>query len=140
MPQGLDQLDYVFREIARINQYDPTQDYLDRTIAALEFRLQSDPRIDWAYAIAIAQLLKKRIKPAIAAFERITQIDPANPYGWAYLAVVETIGIHPHAAYDAIDRAIAIAPTIPEFHTLRGVLAILYGNLSQARQDLAPSP
>lgn len=140
MPQGLDQLDRIFSDISRINQYDPTQDYLDRTIAALEFRLPSDPRLDWAYTIAIAQLLKKRIDPAIAAFDRITQLDPANPYGWAYLAVVETIGLHPHAAYRSIDRAIAIAPTISEFHTLRGVLAILYGNLSQARQDLAPSP
>ncbi|NJN60566.1 MAG: phospholipid carrier-dependent glycosyltransferase [Coleofasciculaceae cyanobacterium RL_1_1] len=140
MPQGLDQLDHIFSDISRINQYDPTQDYLDQTIAALEFRLQIDPRLDWAYTIAIAQLLKKRIDPAIAAFDRITQLDPANPYGWAYLAVVETIGLHPHAAYRSIDRAIAIAPTIPEFHTLRGVLAILYGNLSQARQDLAPSP
>jgi tetratricopeptide (TPR) repeat protein len=138
MPQGLDQLDYVFREIARINQYDPTQDYLDRTIAALEFRLQDDPRLDWAYTVALAQLLKKRVEPAIAAFDRVTQIDPGNPYGWAYRAVVETIGLHPHAAYRSIDRAIAIQPTIPEFHTLRGVLAILYGNLDQARRDLAP--
>ena len=145
MPQGLDRLDRVFSEIARINQYDPTQDYLDRTIAALEFRLQrdsspSDPQIDWAYTVALAQLLKKRVEPAIVAFERVTQLDPTNPYGWAYLAVVETLSLHPHAAYHAIDRAIAISPTIPEFHTLRGVLAILRGNFSQARQDLTRSP
>ncbi|MGD1901575.1 MAG: hypothetical protein ACFB9N_04985 [Geitlerinemataceae cyanobacterium] len=137
MPDGLDRLDRVFLEIGRINQYDPTQDYLDRAIAALEYRLQDDPRCDWAYTVALAQLLNKRIGPAIAAFERITQLEPDNPYGWAYLAIVETIGIRPYAAYDAIDRAIVLAPEIREFRTLRGILALTRANLLQARRDLA---
>jgi len=139
MPDGLERLDRVFLEVGRINQYDPTQDYLDRTIAALDYRLESDPRRDWAYTVALAQLLNKRVDAAIAAFDRVTQIDPDDPYGWAYLAIVETIAIHPHAAYRAIDRAVALAPDIPEFRTLRGVLALTRGNLVGARRDLAAS-
>jgi len=141
MRSGFAELETVFTTVARMNQYDPTQDYLDRTIAALEFRLQSTTHTpeqaqDWAYTIALAQLLKKRISLAIPAFERVAQLDATNAYAHAYLAAVETIGLRWSAARVAIDRAIALQPSVPEFYILRGALKLLRGNAIGAYQDL----
>ncbi|MDC0832164.1 phospholipid carrier-dependent glycosyltransferase [Geitlerinema sp. CS-897] len=137
-PQGTVEIDRVFAEIGRINQYDPVQGYLDRAIAALESRLERYPnRADWAYGVGLAWVLKKRADRAIPAFERVVELDGDNPYAYAYLAIVNLADWHPVAAQRAIDLALAIDPTISELQVLDGVAALMRGNLLRAYRVLS---
>lgn len=136
LPQGTAALEAVFAEIARINQYDPVQDYLAVTIAAANARLESGDRADLAYAAALAWVLEKRADRAIAAFERVTAIDPENPYAYAYLAVVNLADWKPGAAQRAIARGRAIAPDLPELQLLDGVASLFRGRLLHGWREL----
>ena len=137
LPQGIDGFDEMFGEIARINQYDPVQDYLDVAIESLEARLQQQPqRADWAYTVALAWILNKRADRAIEAFERVVAVDSQNPYAYAYLAVVNLLDLHPWAAQAAIAQGQALPQDIPEWQFLDGVASLMGGNLWRAVREL----
>ncbi len=139
LPQGTSALDPVFAEIARINQYDPTQDYLEQAAIALEYRLQQEPqRRNWAYAVALARALQKRVDAAIAGFDRVVRLDSQNPYAYAYLAVVNLYDFRPDAAQTALDRASDLNPDLPELKVLRSVAALMQGNLKGAIEAIPP--
>jgi len=130
LPQGTTALEHLFAEVGRINQYDPTQDYLQQTILAMQYRLklsQKDPH--WAYALALATALKKDVNGAIAAFEQVTQLDSQNPYAYAYLAFVRLYNFQPHLAENAVLKAISLNPKLPELHALHSIAALMQGKL-----------
>ena len=136
LPQGTKALERVFAEVGRINQYDPTQDYLIQAQLAMEYRLKQEPQnLDWAYALTLANVLQRNVDSAIAALERVTQLDSQNPYAYAYLAFVHLYDWNGTAAQNALKPALALAPNIPELHTLHGIAALMQGNLIQAWQD-----
>ncbi|NHC33680.1 phospholipid carrier-dependent glycosyltransferase [Scytonema millei] len=136
LPQGIKALDRVFAEVGRINQYDPIQDYLVQVQLAMEYRLKQEPQnIDWAYALTLAQILQQNVKGAIAALERVTQLDSQNPYAYAYLAFVHLYNWNGAAAQTALKPALALNSNIPELHALHGIAALMQGNLMQAWQD-----
>lgn len=133
LPKGIDALGPVFDEIARINQYDPVQDYLVQAQQSLEYRLKLEPQnLNWAYALALSRILKQQAKEAIAALERVTQLDSQNPYAYAYLAFVHLYDWHGAAAQSALSHARALSPNLPELQTLSGVAALMQGNLVKA--------
>jgi 4-amino-4-deoxy-L-arabinose transferase-like glycosyltransferase len=134
LPKGPEALGLVFEEIARINQYDPIQDYLVQTQLALDYRLQLEPQNrDWAYALALSKVLTRSVNGAIAALIRVTQLDSQNPYSYAYLAFVHLYDWHPSAAEAALKSAVALNPNLPpEIQALRSVAALMQGNLVQA--------
>lgn len=132
LPQGPAALEPVFAEIARINQYDPIQDYLVQTQLALEYRLQQSQELDWAYTLALAKILKRQVNGAIAALERVTELDSQNPYAYAYLAFVHLYNWHGSAAQAALKSAYSLNPNIPELQILSGVAALMQGNLLSA--------
>ena len=137
LPKGGEALGAVFEEIARINQYDPIQDYLEQTELSMEYRLQLEPQNrDWAYTLALSRVLQRQVKGAIAALERVTQLDAQNPYAYAYLAFVHLYDWQASAAEAALKPAIALNPNLPEIQTLKGVAALMQGNLVQAWQTL----
>jgi 4-amino-4-deoxy-L-arabinose transferase-like glycosyltransferase len=136
LPQGIKALERVFAEVGRIHQYDPTQNYLGQAQQALEYRLQQEPQnLDWAYALSLTQILQQKVAGAIAALERVTQLDSQNPYAYAYLAFVHLYNWNGAAAQTALKPALAIDPNIPELHVLHGVAALMQGNFIQAWQD-----
>ncbi|MEB3358483.1 MAG: glycosyltransferase family 39 protein [Synechococcales bacterium] len=136
LPQGLDALDPVFDQVGRLNLYDPVQSYLTQAEAALTYRLQQDPdNRDDTYGLVLAMVLQRDVDGAIAALQQAIQLDPDNPYPYAYLSFVNLYALRPHAARRAADRAIALDPNRPEFRALRGLAALLQGNLWQARSD-----
>jgi hypothetical protein len=138
LPKGTEALGPVFDEIGRINQYDPTQDYLTQAQQALEYRLQLEPQnLDWAYALAFSRVLKQQVKEAIAAWQRVTQLDSQNPYAYAYLAFVHLYNWHGSAADAALKSAHALSPNLPVIQTLSGVAALMQGNLVKAWHDLS---
>jgi hypothetical protein len=136
LPQGIKALERVFAEVGRIHQYDPTQNYLGQAQLALEYRLKQEPQnLDWAYALSLTQILQQKVAGAIAALERVTQLDSQNPYAYAYLAFVHLYNWNGAAAQTALKLALAIDPNIPELHVLHGIAALMQGNFIQAWQD-----
>ncbi|MBD2303938.1 phospholipid carrier-dependent glycosyltransferase [Chroococcidiopsis sp. FACHB-1243] len=136
LPQGIKALDRVFAEVGRINQYDPIQDYLVQVQLAMEYRLKQEPQnLDWAYALTLAQILQQKVQGAIAALERVTQLDSQNPYAYAYLAFVHLYNWNGAAAQTALKPALALNSEIPELHALHGIAALMQGNLIQAWHD-----
>ncbi|MDV2991929.1 MAG: hypothetical protein N4J56_001583 [Chroococcidiopsis sp. SAG 2025] len=136
LPQGIKALDRVFAEVGRINQYDPIQDYLIQAQLAMEYRLKQEPQnLNWAYALTLAQILQQKVQGAIAALERVTQLDSQNPYAYAYLAFVHLYNWNGAAAQAALQPALALNSNIPELHALHGIAALMQGNLMQAWQD-----
>jgi 4-amino-4-deoxy-L-arabinose transferase-like glycosyltransferase len=137
LPKGLPGLEPVFEQIGRINQYDPIQDYTVQAEQTLEYRLQQEPNnLELAYALAFSRVLQQNVKSAIAALEKVTQLDSQNPYAYAYLAFVQLYGWHPKAAQTALKPALALNSNLPEIRILNGVAALMQGNLIQAWQDL----
>ncbi|MEP0916806.1 glycosyltransferase family 39 protein [Leptolyngbya sp. DQ-M1] len=136
MPQGIKALDRIFAKVGQLNQYDPNQDYVTQARQILEYRLQQEPNnLEFAYGLALANVLKRRVQPAINAFERVTQLDARNPIAYAYLAFVNLYDFRPHAAQKAINSAIALDPKLKELHTLNAVAGLMQGNLVQAWQE-----
>ncbi|MEG5045812.1 phospholipid carrier-dependent glycosyltransferase [Microcoleus sp. B4-C1] len=137
LPKGLPGLEPVFEQIGRINQYDPIQDYTVQAEQALEYRLKQEPNnLELAYALAFSRVLQQNVESAIAALEKVTQLDSKNPYAYAYLAFVHLYGWHPKAAQTALKPALALNSNLPEIRVLNGVAALMQGNLIQAWQDL----
>ncbi len=137
LPQGRTALDRVFDEIGRMNQYDPLQDYVDQTRQAMTYRLQQEPKNRiFAYTLALTQVLKRRVEPAIAALQEVTRLDPSNPAPYAYLAFVNLYDFRPQAAQMALTSALKLAPQLPELHALSGIAALMQGHFRQAWQEV----
>ena len=133
LPQGRKALEQLFAEIARINQYDPIQDYLEQARLSLAYRLQHvSQNRDWAYALALANVLQKRVNGAIAALEKVTQLDSENPYAWAYLAFVQIYNWQPGAAEKSLQPSLAKNPDLKEIQALHGVAALMQGKVIRA--------
>ena len=142
MATGIDALEPIFAQTARINQYDGKQDYLKQTELALTHRLQQSTaqQIDWNYAIALSQVLQQDVKGAISTWQTLTQLAPDNPYNYAYLAFVYLYDWQPKPATIALNKAEAINPNIPEVKTLQGIAALMQGNLIKAWKLSGVSP
>jgi 4-amino-4-deoxy-L-arabinose transferase-like glycosyltransferase len=137
LPQGPQVLDQLFQKVELMNQYNPGQDYLTQTQQAMGYRLRQDPQNrHFAYTLALAQVLKKDAKAAIATFQTLTQLDPQNPYAYAYLAFLNLYALQPAAAQAPLNTALQLAPTLPELQALKGIAAILQGNLDSAWQSI----
>lgn len=134
LPQGTPALEHLFVEVARIHQYDPTQDYLQQAALAMQYRLKTSPHSDpnWAYALALAKALKQDVNGAISAFEQVTKLDSQNPYAYAYLAFVHLYNFQPRSAESDLQQAIALNSQLPELHALHSIAALMQGKLFPA--------
>lgn len=138
LAQGEQALDFIFAETARINQYDPTFDYLEQAEIALSYRLQHQlPQRDWLYSLALANVLQRDVTGAIAALENVVRVDADNPYAYAYLAFVRLYNWQPIRARKALAPALAIAPQKPILRAIDGVAALMQGNLIRAWRQLS---
>jgi 4-amino-4-deoxy-L-arabinose transferase-like glycosyltransferase len=129
LPLGVDRLGPVFDDIGRINQYDAIQDYLTQAKLTLESRLTQEPNnLEFAYNLALAEVVNRDAKGAIAALEKVVQLDPENPYAHGYLAFVNLYDLQPKAAETALKPALELAPNREEFKILNAVSALFQGN------------
>lgn len=138
LPKGTEAVEKIFDEVARINQYDPTQDYLLQAQLTSEYRLRhysSDSGL--AYTVALANVLQRRVQSSIKSLERVTQIDAKNPFAWAYLAFVRLYNWQPEAAEKALKTALEINPNQREIKALAGVAALMQGNFIKAWENLS---
>ncbi|MEO1519309.1 MAG: phospholipid carrier-dependent glycosyltransferase [Cyanobacteria bacterium J06633_2] len=136
LPQGIDALDPVFDQIGRFSLYDPIQSYAKQAELTLAHRLQLNPNnLDYAYGLALANVLQRDAEGAIATLRLITALDASNPFAYAYLAFVNLYAFHPHAAHDAASRAIALDPNVAEFKLLRVAASVMGGDLWHAWKE-----
>ena len=139
LAEGTAGLEPIFAQTARINQYDPLQDYLAQAEQALTYRRQQEqPPLDWLWAIALANVLQQDVDGAIATLQQIIRLDSQNPYTYAYLAFVYLYDWQPRAAQAALKPALSINPDLPELQTLSGIAALMQGNLIEAWRNLSP--
>ena len=139
LAEGTAGLEPIFAQTARINQYDPLQDYLAQAEQALTYRLQQDqPPLDWLWAIALANVLQQDVDGAISTLQQVIRLDSQNPYAYAYLAFVHLYDWQPRAAQAALKPAFALNPELSELHTLQGIAALMQGNLIEAWRNLSP--
>jgi 4-amino-4-deoxy-L-arabinose transferase-like glycosyltransferase/tetratricopeptide (TPR) repeat protein len=135
LPQGAKSLERISNEVARINQYDPVQDYLLQVKQATEYRFSQDPKnVQHAYTLALANALMRQVNPAIAALQKATQLDSQNPYAYAYLAFVNLYDFRPGAAQTALQSALKLNPASPEVQALTSIAFLMQGNVIQAWQ------
>ena len=139
LSQGLQGLELIFAQTARINQYQPVQDYLAQADLSLSYRLgqgNQGKNVDWAYTIALSRVLQQDIEGAIVALKRVIQLDSNNPYPYAYLAFVYLYDWRPREAQEALKSALTLNPNIPEIQALSGIAALMQGNFIKAWQVL----
>ena len=135
LSQGTKALERAFEEIGRINQYDPNQDYLVQGRLTLAYRLERIAQNrDWAYALALANVLQRRVNDAIASFTQVTQLDAENPYAYAYLAFVQLYNWQPATAQKSLQLGLAKNPNITELKAMSGVASLMQGNIVKAWQ------
>jgi 4-amino-4-deoxy-L-arabinose transferase-like glycosyltransferase len=137
LPKGIKGLDPVFQQVARLNQYDPAQDYLEQTAQTLGYRLAKmstivDKKRDWTYALVLARVLQEDAASAIAALQNLVKLDPNNAYAHAYLAFVYLYDWQPKAAEIAIQPALTLQPNVLEIKAIAGLAALMQGNLIEA--------
>jgi 4-amino-4-deoxy-L-arabinose transferase-like glycosyltransferase len=132
-PFARGKLDDVFKELAALNQYDPTQDYLTQARKSIEYRIsRGESQLDLKYTLALTQVLQRRIQPLLDNLTKIAQADAKNPYAWLYLGFVRLYNWQPQAAETAFQMADK-SPTPPtELATLKIVSSIFRFDLFQA--------
>ncbi|AFY75749.1 PMT family glycosyltransferase, 4-amino-4-deoxy-L-arabinose transferase [Pleurocapsa sp. PCC 7327] len=133
----------VFEQVARLNQYDPIQDYLEQAAQTLEYRLTKmspigDKKLDWTYGLVLARVLQEDAPSAIAALKNLVQLDPNNAYAHAYLAFVYLYDWQPKAAQKVLQPALELKPDDREIQALNGIAALMQGNLIKAWMILSP--
>jgi hypothetical protein len=137
LPKGIEGLEKVFSEVARINQYDPIQDYTVVAEQTLKYRLQGEPNnLELAYNLALAEVLQQDVKGAIAALKKVTELDPLNSFARAYLGFVYLYDWNPKPAEVALKKALELNPNSPEIRALNGVAELMQGNVIGAWRDL----
>lgn len=136
LSQGPSALDGVFDRVSRLNLYDPIQNYAVQAEQAFMYRLEQEPEnLEYAYGLALARVLQRRVEGAIAALERVVQLDKQNPYAYTYLAFVNLYGFRPGAAQSALDIARTLQPNSREIQALSAIAAFMRGNLGKAWHD-----
>ena len=140
LPKGVKGLDPVFRQVDRLNVYDPTQDYLKQVDVSLGYRLQekSQKAVDWTYAQVLARVLQQNPQAAIASLQSLVKLDPNNPYSHAYLAFVYLYDWQGRAAEIALEPALKLAPDNLEINALKGIALVMQGRFIGAWQRLSP--
>jgi predicted Zn-dependent protease len=129
---GIPALEPIFTLAARINQYDATQDYVKQLDESLSTRLSQEKRLDWAYGVALARILRQDVKGAIAALEQIITLEPNNPNHYGYLAFVYLYDWQAQAAQKTVQLGQQIEPDHPELKLLEGIAAAMQGNFRRA--------
>ena len=136
LPKGGKALSAAFEEIGRINQYDPTQDYAEQARQAMVYRLAQEPKNrEFAYTLALANVLKRRVGDAIVSLQQVVQLDVQNPYAYGYLAFINLYDFRAKAAQTALHTALKLNAKLPELYALSSIAALMQGNPVQAWQQ-----
>ncbi|MCT7951024.1 glycosyltransferase family 39 protein [Ancylothrix sp. C2] len=134
---GVAGLGPIFEEVARINQYDPVQDYTMAGDLALSYRLRNEgAKRSWAYAVGFSRVLRQDVRGAIRGLEEVVRLDSENVYAYGYLAFVHLYNWDGRRAERALKPAFDVDANVVEIKALRGVARLMQGNFLGAWGDL----
>ena len=142
--EGIQGLDPIFLHVARLNQYDPVQDYLQQLEKTLDFRLskaqiKTSPQVrNWYYAKTLAHVLQEDPEKTIATLQDLKIADPDNPFVDAYIAFVHLYMWQPKQAELAVEPVLTPLKNVPEVQAIAGVAALLQGKIGYAWSLLKP--
>lgn len=131
---GIEGLDGIFAEVRRINQYDPTQDYLKVTEKAMQYRLKQENNLDYYYTLLLAQVLQQKVDESIETAQKLTEINPENGFNHAYLSFLYLYDWQGKEGEKALKPALTLKPEIKELKYLNIVSFLMQGNLWKAWQ------
>lgn len=129
LSQGIDGLTPVFAEITRINQYDPTQDYLKVTEKAMQYRLQTETNLDYFYTLLLSQVLQQKVDDSIETAQQLVKENPENAFNHAYLSFLYLYDWKGRQGEKALQPALELKPEVIEFQYMKGISALMQGNL-----------
>ncbi|WP_017296171.1 glycosyltransferase family 39 protein [Geminocystis herdmanii] len=129
LSQGIDGLTPVFAEVTRINQYDPTQDYLKVTEKAMQYRLQTETNLDYFYTLLLSQVLQQKVDSAIETAHKLVKENPENAFNHGYLSFLYLYDWKGREGEEALQPALELKPEVIEFQYLKGASALMQGNL-----------
>lgn len=129
LSQGIDGLTPVFAEVTRINQYDPTQDYLKVTEKAMEYRLQTETNFDYFYTLLLSQVLQQKVDDSIETARQLVKENPENAFNHAYLSFLYLYDWKGREGEKALQPALELKPEVIELQYLKGASALMQGNL-----------
>ena len=138
LARGREGLDPIFAQTARINQYDAIQAYLKQAELTLAYRLEQEQdrdrldKLNWVYTMGLARVLQQDVKGAISTFRQAIELEPNNPYNYAYLAFIYLYDWQGKEAAKVLKPALEINPDMLELKALRGIAALMQGKLIQA--------
>ncbi len=132
LSQGIEGLDSVFADIGRINQYDPTQDYLKVAEKAMQYRLQTEDNLDYLYTLLLSQVLQQKVNDAIATAHELVEKNPENAFNHGYLTFLYLYDWKGKEAEKALQPALMLKPDVIEFQYLKGACVVMQGNLFEA--------
>ncbi|OUC13577.1 MAG: hypothetical protein B0A82_16605 [Alkalinema sp. CACIAM 70d] len=136
LPKGLQGIDRVFNQVGQLNLYDATQDYLKQSERLIAYRLQQESKnTQLAYTYGLTQVLQRDVKDAIAAMQRVVELDSQNPNAYAYLAFVNLYDFRGKAAESVLQPALQLNNQLPELHGLNAIAHLMQGHLIQAWQE-----
>ena len=131
LAEGIPGLEPIFAHVGRINQYDPNQAYLQVTEKALQTRLPSENNLNYLYTLMLSQVLQQNVNSAIDTAQKLVRLAPNNAYNHAYLSFLYLYDWNGKEGGKSLQPALELAPDIVEFQYLKGVSALLQGNLAQ---------
>ncbi len=134
LAQGVKGLDPIFTQVARLNQYDPRQDYLEQAAQTLSYRLEKEQlnqtvRVQYLYGLLLSRVLQQDADRAIPVLENLIKLQPNNLYLSAYLAVVNLYNWNSAAAEAALKPI--QGSQIREIRILTAATDILRGHIFQ---------
>lgn len=134
--EGMEGLETVFAEVGRINQYDPTQDYLSVAEKAMKYRLENEDKdnLNYLYSLLLAQVLQQKVDSSIKTAQKLVEINPENPFNHGYLSFLHLYDWRGKKGEKAIQPALKLAPEVIEFKYLDGAGALMQGNFIKAWQ------
>ncbi|MGI0494039.1 phospholipid carrier-dependent glycosyltransferase [Alkalinema pantanalense CENA528] len=136
LPKGLQGIDKVFNQVGQLNLYDATQDYLKQSEKLIAYRLQQESKnTQLAYTYGLTQVLQRDVKDAIAAMQRVVELDSTNPNAYAYLAFVNLYDFRGKAAQSILQPALQLNNQLPELHGLNAIAHLMQGHFIQAWQE-----
>jgi len=132
LADGIKGLDPIFLQVARLNQYDPVQNYLEQAAQTLAYRLEKHnldktTHIQYLYGLLLSRVLQQDATRAIPIVQKLMELQPNNPYLHAYLAVLYLYN------WDSASAETAFKPIqgnkIKEIRILEGAINILRGHI-----------
>lgn len=94
-----------------------------------------DPRREQDYRRAMGHLWSLEFDGALFYFRKATEAEPGNARAWLHRGFAEGKQGHGQARLDCYQKAVQLAPRLPEAHYYLGFVRLMRGEIDEARRQ-----